>query len=404
MARRLPNVPPVLVDIGLAVVVTAFVVLSLVGERRHGEHVPTSGVLVLLGLLPALALRRLLPGTALVLVVGVQIGLALTRTAPGANVPAELIVPYSVAAYAGRRVRLASGVAAGAALVATALPWAPAGTRLDLLGLLLGGAGAWLVGAVLRGRRDRVVRLAEHAERVERERDLQARRAVADERLRIARELHDVVAHNLSVVVVQAQALRPVVDRDPERALSLASSIEETGREALEEMRHLLGVLRASDGGEPADADRPDADPLDPDPLDPQPGLDALDGLVAQVRQAGLTVSLTTSGEPRRLPPAIELSAYRIVQEALTNVLKHAGPARAAVAVGYRDDALVLDVTDDGRGAAAGLDHQPVPGSGHGLVGMRERVALFGGQLSTGPRAGGGFAVRAQIPVQREAS
>jgi signal transduction histidine kinase len=263
-----------------------------------------------------------------------------------------------------------------------------------------------------------VVRLAEYAERVERERDLRARRAVADERLRIARELHDVVAHNLSVVVVHAQALRSVVNRDPERALSLASSIEETGREALEEMRHLLGVLRASDGAGPGeadvDADADDAGPLDPGPLDrapldrgpldPQPGLDALEGLVAQVRRAGLTVTLTTSGEPRRLPPAIELSAYRIVQEALTNVLKHAGPARAAVAVGYQDDTLVLDVTDDGRGAAAGLDHPAVPGSGHGLVGMRERVALFGGQLSTGPRAGGGFGVRARIPVRREAS
>jgi signal transduction histidine kinase len=399
VSRRLPDVPPTLVDIGLAVVVTALVVVSLISERRHGEHVPTSGVVILLGLLPALALRRLLPGTALVIVVAVQVGLALTNTAPGANVPAELIVPYSVAAYAGGRVRLACGVAAGAALIAVPLPWAPAGVRLDLLAFLVAGAVAWLVGAVLRGRRDRMVRLAEYAERVERERDLQARRAVADERLRIARELHDVVAHNLSVVVVQAQALRPVVNRDPERALNLASSIEETGREALEEMRHLLGVLRTGDGAEPADADR-----LDADPLDPQPGLDALEGLVTQVRQAGLAVTLTRSGEPRRLPPAIELSAYRIVQEALTNVLRHAGPARAEVAVGYRDDALVLDVTDDGRGAAAGLDHPPVPGSGHGLVGMRERVALFGGQLSTGPRAGGGFAVRAQIPVQREAS
>jgi signal transduction histidine kinase len=399
LRRRLPTVPPVAVDIALALVVTAFVVVSLVSERRHGEHVPTSGALVVVGLLPALALRRLLPGTALVLAVAVQAGLALTGTAPGANVPAELILPYSAAAYAGRRVRLACGVAAGTALVAVALPWAPAAVRLELLGFLVVGAGAWLIGAVLRGRRDRMVRLAEYAERVERERDLQARRAVADERLRIARELHDVVAHNLSVVVVQAQALRPVLDRDPRRALSMASLIEETGREALEEMRHLLGVLRASDGAEPADPDR-----LDADRLDPQPGLDALEGLVAQVRQAGLTVSLTTSGEPRRLPPAIELSAYRIVQEALTNVLRHAGPARAAVAVGYRDDELVLDVTDDGRGAAAGLDHLPVPGSGHGLVGMRERVALFGGRLSTGPRAGGGFAVRARIPLRREAS
>jgi signal transduction histidine kinase len=395
MARRLSavRVPPLLLDVGLAVLVTGFVVASAVGERRNHEHIPTSGLFVLLGLVPALALRRRSPGIAIVLVSAVQLGLFATGTAPGANVPAELIVPYSVAVYAGRRVRAACAVGAAVALVAVALPWwATTGTRLNLLGFVVGGGGAWLLGAVVRARRERMGRLAEYAQRLERERDLQARKAVADERLRIARELHDVVAHNLSVVVVQAQAMRPIVERDPGRARDLASSIEETGREALEEMRHLLGVLRSSDEQEPGDNGG----------LGPQPGLDALDGLVAQVREAGLPVTLTTSGQPRRLPPAVELSAYRIVQEALTNVLKHAGPATAQVCVRYQDDGLALRVSDDGRGAAAALSASSLPGSGHGLVGMGERVALFGGELSAGPRAGGGFEVRAHLPLPVE--
>jgi signal transduction histidine kinase len=387
---RTVRLPPWLTDLALAIAVTGFVASAAAGARRNHEHIPTAGVLILLGLAPALALRRRLPGTALVLVAAVQVGLLATGTAPGANVPAELIAPYSVAAYAGRRVRLACAVAAAVALVVVALPWWSPGVRQGLLGFVVGGAGAWLLGAVMRRRRAGVGRLVEHAQRLERERDLQARKAVADERLRIARELHDVVAHNLSVVVVQAQAMQPMLARYPNQARGLAQSIGDTGREALEEMRHLLGVLRTSDDEEPAGAE----------PLGPQPGLDRLDTLVAQVRQAGLPVTLTTSGTPRRLSPAVELSAYRIVQEALTNVLKHAGPAQVEVAVRYQDDGLVLRVTDDGRGAASSLATERLPSSGHGLVGMRERVSLFGGELSVGPRAGGGFEVRARIPVE----
>jgi signal transduction histidine kinase len=424
-AVRVPplRVPPLLADAGFAVVVTVFVVASAIAERRNHEHIPTTGVVVLLGLAPALAARRRLPGAAMLMVIAVQLGLLATNTAPGANVPVELIVPYSAAVYAGFRVRAACAVGAAAAVVAAALPWwAPERIRLDLLAFVVGSAAAWLLGTVVRGRRERNVRLAEYAQRLERERDLRARQAVADERLRIARELHDVVAHNLSVVVVQAQALRPLTERDPQRARELASSIEETGREALEEMRRLLGLLRSSDevlgaggevlgaGGEVLGAggevlrasDGPG--PQAAGALGPQPGMDALESLLTQVRQAGLPVTLTTSGAPRRLPPDVELSAYRIVQEALTNVLKHAGPATAMVAVGYQDDGLSLQVSDDGRGAAAALGAGTLPGSGHGLVGMGERVALFGGALRTGPRAGGGFEVRAHIPVPAEST
>jgi signal transduction histidine kinase len=388
---RAVRVPALVVDAALAVSVTGFVVLTELSERRHQEHVPTSGLLILACLAPALAIRRRLPGTALALVTAVQLGVWATGTAPGAHVPAELIAPYSAAVYGSRRVRIACGVLAGAALVAIAIPGWPAGeARGGTLGYLVAGGGAWLVGAVVRARRERMVRLAERADRLERERDRQAREAVAEERLRIARELHDVVAHNLSVVVVQAQALQPVVARDPEQARGLAVSIEETGREALEEMRRLLGVLRASDSGTDDEAGLPG----------PQPGLDRLDALVEQVRQAGLPVTLTVTGDLGLVPQAVQLSAYRIVQEALTNVLKHAGPATAEVTAGRTDARLVVTVRDDGRGAAANLDRPALPSFGHGLVGMRERVALFGGELAAGPRPGGGYEVRASIPVE----
>jgi signal transduction histidine kinase len=378
------------VDAALAMAVTGFVVLTELGERRHHEHVPTSGVLLLAGLAPALTVRRRFPGTSLALVSAIQLGLWATGTAPGANVPAELIAPYSTAAYGGRRVRVACGVIAGAALVAVAVPGWPGGTgaRLAVLGYLVTGGLAWLLGAVVRARRERAARIADRVERLEREQDLQARQAVADERLRIARELHDVVAHNLSVVVVQAQALHPVLDCDPGQAHELAASIEEIGREALDEMRRLLGVLRDGDDG-----------PDDAGLAGPQPGLERLDTLVEQVRQAGLPVTLSVTGDPGRLPPAIQLSGYRIIQEALTNVLKHAGPATAHVSVAGSRTALLLTVSDNGRGAAATLDRPALPSFGQGLLGMRERVGLFGGELSAGPRPGGGYEVRARIPV-----
>jgi signal transduction histidine kinase len=231
-----------------------------------------------------------------------------------------------------------------------------------------------LIRSVL-GDRERRVRLAE------RERDISAREAVAGERARIARELHDVVAHSVSVMVVQAQA-GPRLLADLEQAKSSFRSIETTGREALVELRRLLGVLRSGDE-HAATA--------------PQPGLGALDALVEQVRQAGLRVDLRIEGEPAQLPAGVDLSAYRIVQEALTNTLKHAGSAEAEVIVRYGSATLELEILDNGVGP-----HTRVNGSGHGLVGMRERVALYGGLLETGNRNGHGFAVRARLPLAAE--
>jgi signal transduction histidine kinase len=220
--------------------------------------------------------------------------------------------------------------------------------------------------------RDRRAQLAE------RERDLAAREAVVEERARIARELHDAIAHDVSMIVVQAGAERRVLD-DGGSTGEVLQTIEQIGRGALTEMRRLVGMLR-SEGA---------------DPLAPQPGLADLPRLVSQVREAGLPVELDVEGERRELPVGIELSAYRIVQEALTNALKHAGEARASVRVRYGAESLELEIVDDGAGAQA-----PVTGGGHGLAGMRERVALYGGRLDAGRRPSGGFAVRVLLPIR----
>jgi len=223
------------------------------------------------------------------------------------------------------------------------------------------------------GERERRAQLAE------RERDLVAREAVVEERGRIARELHDAIAHNVSMMVVQAGAERRVLNGTTDGTREVLETIEHIGRGALTEMRRLVGMLRSDSG----------------DPLAPQPGLADLATLTAQVRDAGLAVDLRIDGEPRALPVGIELSAYRIVQEALTNALKHAGEARAAVRVRYCADSLELEIIDDGTGSPV-----PVASGGHGLVGMRERVALYGGRLDAGQRPGGGFAVRVVLPIR----
>jgi signal transduction histidine kinase len=231
---------------------------------------------------------------------------------------------------------------------------------------------AWYVGRRLRLRQERAAQLA-------REQAAEARRIVVEERARIARELHDVVAHRVSLMTVQAGAAKAVAAEDPEAALRAMGAVEEAGRQALAELRHLLGVLR------------PEADP---DGLGPQPGLADLPKLVEQVRGAGLDVSLATDGVSGELPARVDLFAYRIVQEALTNVLKHAGPgARTEVRLGTDSRGIVVEVRDDGQGATV------MPGSGgHGLVGMRERARLLGGTLEARPRPGGGFQVVAHLP------
>ncbi len=245
--------------------------------------------------------------------------------------------------------------------------------------------GAWALGDAARNRRDLVASLEQRAADAERERAVAAERAVEEERARIARELHDVVAHGLSVMVVQAGGARRIVEVDPARALEALRVIEATGRESMAEMRRLLGVLRDGDSDDRAD---------DPARLTPQPGLDAIDALAAQWTDAGLPVHIERRGPVRRLPSGQDVAAYRIVQEAVTNTSKHAGAARVDVTVTFTDTALELVVADDGRGASA-----PDDGNGQGLVGMRERAALYGGSVDAGPKPGGGWVVRAVLPA-----
>jgi signal transduction histidine kinase len=246
------------------------------------------------------------------------------------------------------------------------------------------GFAPWLAGRTIRNHTMLARELAEKAERAEHAREEEERHAIASERSRIARELHDVLAHNLSVMVVQAGAARRVAERRPETAVEVADLIERTGREALAELRHLFGPVRHGDGED----------------LQGPLGIGRVEELAARARAAGLPVHVHVEGERVKLPTGVDLTAYRVVQEALTNTLKHAGRAQASVTVSYEPNEIVISVEDDGVGPGGGDDGIADVGGGHGLVGMRERVALYGGLLQAGRRPGGGFAVRARLPTR----
>jgi signal transduction histidine kinase len=323
-----------------------------------------------------LLLRLRLPLLTFALEIACMPLLGWASSAENGNDPMGMIVIALVAIYsAGAHTRGRALAAATALAVGTTLMFAFAdGDSMNVSGLLFFGFfvfGPFLAGVVIRIRREREHLLVQ-------ERDERARAAVAEERTRIARELHDVVAHAMGVIVLQARGARHALEDEPADARAAIDAIEETAGTALTEMRRLLGVLR-EDGEEIA--------------LAPQPSVAHLDDLAAKLREAGLPVEVTVEGESRELPPGVDLSAYRIIQEALTNALKHAGPAHAHVHLRYRPDHVEVEVLDDGAGGSNG------GGSGHGLLGMQERVFVFGGELETGPRNGGGFAVRARLPL-----
>ena len=305
---------------------------------------------------------------------------------PTGNVPlGPMVALYTVAARCDRR---RSSTALGLAAVGVTIVLFTARWEVNLATIISNSfvfVASYLVGETMKSRRAVVAALEDRAVQAEATRMEEAKRAVAEERTRIARELHDVVAHSMSVMIVQAGAARRVLAQHPDQAAESLASIESTGRGAMAEMRRLLGVLRD---------DRDDTAAMAP-----QPSVRDLESLLAACAEAGLPVSVEVDGQARDLPAGIDLSAYRIVQEALTNARKHAGPATAVVVLRYGDDALDIEVRDDGRGAAAGATDEGVDGSGHGLIGMRERVDLYGGDLEAGPRAGGGFTVRAHLPL-----
>jgi signal transduction histidine kinase len=246
-------------------------------------------------------------------------------------------------------------------------------------------AGVAAVGWTVRSRTQRVDHLEQEALDLERAREEQARQAIAHERARIARELHDVVSHSISVIAIQAQAVQRRLGPGHEKEVEDLRAVESTARQAMVEMRRLLGVLRA------------DGESL---PLAPQPGLSQLPALVDRATKAGLRVEVTTTGTPEPLPAGLDLTAYRVVQEALTNTLKHASARTASVALGYAPGELRLTVEDDGRGHADGVGAAPSPGRGHGLIGMAERVSFYGGRLHTGPLDGRGFRVDVRLPIE----
>jgi signal transduction histidine kinase len=373
--ERLRRVDPRIWDAAIAVAVVAITLSDLLLERASGNSgwPEVLAVLAMLGASVPLYWRRRRPLATLVVVTAAAIVFVLSdqpAVQPVLGIPLGLAA-YSAAAHMERSWRLAVAVLGAMATCAVVASDANANwVEMSVNGGLTVGVPV-LIGRMVWNRR----------RRVERERDLAARDAVAVERARIARELHDVVAHSMSIMVVQAGAARSVLRRDADGAERALRSIEETGRTGLAEMRRLL----AAEGD-------------DASSLIPQPGLDRLDELLARMRATGLSVELVVEGEARPLPVGMDLSAYRIVQEALTNTLKHGGDrAHARVLLRYDDDAFEIEVTDDGRGPASTND-----GAGRGLIGMRERVTLFGGDLRSGARPGGGFTVHARIPIGSE--
>jgi signal transduction histidine kinase len=370
---RLQRVDPRLLDGALAVALAVAADIQFLAQEpgNFQRMVP-----VTFTCLP-LVLRRRYPMVGHALQVGAAV--ASQREPVTISLLAIYIGIYSVAVYSRWRRPFLIWLLIGAALLGRAFPFSSPSMPSWAL-LLVAGMGLWLAGNGVRDRQMRLDIVEERALRLERERELSARLARADERERIARELHDVVAHSVSVMVVQAGAARMQLGRNPDRAAEALLAVESGGRQALGELRHLLGLLTDADA-EPS--------------LTPQPGLDQLDQLVERVGQSGLAVDLQIEGSPRPLSPGMDLTAYRIVQEALTNALKYASGARTQVLVKFGQGELRLEVLDAGGARLDGAN-----GAGRGLLGMRERVAIYGGELEAGQRPEGGFAVRARLPLE----
>jgi signal transduction histidine kinase len=380
-----------LVAIDVATVAAITLLFQLVITRQapkvSGTAWDTAGWVAYTGAALATLLRRRLPRATLAAVLVIAVA-ALCLRAGGGMTFLVVMALYSVVTVSSRRASLVVTSLVASAILAANLvgggemvvPSAIGSVAFVLLG--------WLAGENTRASRayasQQAERAAEQAAAAEAAQAEQVRRALADERAEIARELHDIVAHAMSVIAVRSGVARMVIDTDPEQAREALTIIETTTRRSLREMRLLVGVLR--DAGDHAAE------------LSPVPGLGDLDRLVATMAEAGVAVDVHIDGTARALPPAADLSAYRIVQEALTNVVRHAGPTRARVQIGYRSDEVSIEVTDDGPSGPGSPPGIPRTGRGHGLIGMRERAALFGGQLAAGPCAAG-FRVEASLPT-----
>ena len=359
------------------VAVVAVIVLTQVQSWTHEDHAHARTAALALLTAGPLLFRRRAPFVAPV--VAAAGGIAFSLLYPGAAYDTStMFFVLLLAAWAAGSLLDArqAGIALAAVVVCgwTVALRAPDVARTEALWLTLPLAGVFALSAAAAHRAEQVRRAEARALRTEEE----AHAAIAEERIRITRELHDVLAHSVSVMTVQASAVRRLLKPEQDREREALMTVEETGRQALSEMRRLVGIMREEN---------------EVAALAPQPGLGTLPELVEQVRQSGLPVELTVEGTPVKLPAGVDLSAYRIVQEALTNTLKHAGPAHAWVAVRYAEEDVEIEVANDGKSDNDG------DGGGHGLVGMRERVALCGGELESGPRPGGGYKISARLPV-----
>ena len=383
--RQTPRIDPRVFDAGVAVVLFVLLALSFGASVRAGQRPVDAWAWVLGVLLTApYAVHRRAPWVALGLTLAALVAFSLLHYAPYPGLSVFVLI-FGIALHGTRRDSLAALAAVVVAFV-VALLAQPAGVVAvsDVISTMLATAVAWLAGDNLRQRRLRWEALEERTRMLEREREDRDRAAVAAERLRIARELHDVVAHSMSVIAVQAGVGRHVIETDVTAARDALGVIESTSREALVEMRRLLGVLRQENEGAA---------------MRPMPGLADIPTLVAETRRAGLGVTLDSTGAVREVPAGVDLAAYRVVQEALTNVLRHGGPV-AHVRVACSHDRVELEVTDEGRPRSTRIEpsRNAESGTGHGLLGMRERVALYGGSFEAAPRPGGGFRVHASLP------
>jgi len=370
---------PSWVDVGLAAAVSAMAAVEVGVGQVGGPRWATVPSVLLFG--APLLWRRRLPWTALLVSFGTIFGLYLA----GANqynylasVASALVIVFTFAGAVELGQAVAGLVLASALLTVSALQ--------GISGIIWGVGlvvGAWAAGRAIRARRLLIEQLARTTEELRVSREAHARDAVVAERTRIARELHDVIAHSVGVMVVQAGAAEQMIPLSPERATTAAQSVQECGRQALTDLRRLLGVLRpdGEDAGE----------------LAPQPGLDDVPDLLERLGAAGLTVRLTRAGTVRPLPPGVDLTAYRIVQEGLTNVLKHAGAQGASLDLRYGEDAVDIEIRN---GAGEATVRRRVDGAGHGLIGMRERALMCGGSFTAGPQDDGGFAVRVRLPAE----
>jgi signal transduction histidine kinase len=396
--------PAWIFDAAIAAAATLAAVAGVIAQARHDggaanlvvvpglrrgilvgpQQAPSAWFLLGVALTAApLAFRRRYPATAFIVIFAAVI--ATHSRATIISFVTAIVAAYSAVLYSRFRRTALLAVLAGAVVVTAAFPdtTPPVPARFTAL-LILVPVAALAVG--MRGWRQRAGDSAARLRRAEAEHEAETRRAVEAERARIASELHDVVTHNVSVMVVQAGAARRVLDSSPDEARGALLAVEASGRTAMGELRHLLGLLAPAGGaagGEEA-------------VLVPQPGAGQIPALVDRVRAAGLDVELTVTGA-RDLPPGVDLAAYRVVQEALTNVIKHASAGRAVVSIEYRTDDLLITVLDEGGYPQAGSS--PKGTGGRGLIGLRERIGLYGGELDAGPRPGGGWRVQARIPL-----